>query len=426
VARRSLFGDVASLFNRSPVSTAPSRRSVFGDTSNRGIKAQLQAYGQVSTLYTVVSKIANSCSDVQWHLYRKKIDGRKRTAPNEIDRTEIVAHPALDLWSKPNDFFTQPMFVETVTQHQDLTGEQWWVIAFIGGTKIPGEIWPVSPDRMEPVPDPEKFIRGHLYTGPGGEKVSLEPEEVVFIKAPNPADPYRGLGPVEALMVDLDAERSTAEWNRQFFRNSAEPGGVLEVPGTLNDQEYNRLNAQWEENHRGVGNAHRVAILEAGTQWKSTVVSQRDMQFEQLRRLSTEKIMEAFAMHGHLLGKSADINRANADAAESTFARWILNPRLNRIKHALNTQLLPRYGAMASNIEFDYEDPSLEDQEAENARLTSRAQAAATLLGAGFDPAEVLQTVGLPEMKMAPPKPVPPALAPFQGGAVEEDTEDAA
>lgn len=424
--RRSLLGDVASLFNRSPVSVQPVRRSLFGDAGSRGIKAQLQAYGQVSTLFTVVSKIANSCSDVNWHLYRKKIDGRKRTAPNEIDRTEVVAHPALDLWNAPNPFFTQSMFVETVQQHQDLTGEQWWVIGFIGGTKIPGEIWPVSPDRMEPVPDPVKFIKGYLYTGPRGEKVALDVEEVIFIKAPNPADPYRGLGPVESLMIDLDAERSTAEWNRDFFRNSAEPGGVLEVPGTLNDDEFNRLNTQWDENHRGVGNAHRVALLEQGTTWKSTAVTQRDMQFSELRRLSTEKIMEAFTIHGHILGKSDDINRANAEAAESTYARWLLNPRLNRIKAALNTQLLPRYGALAANLEFDYEDPSLEDQAAENARLMARANAASTLISTGFEPKEVLQTVGLPEMKMAPPKPVPPALAPFQGGAPEEENADAA
>ncbi|NIS37117.1 MAG: phage portal protein, partial [Actinobacteria bacterium] len=73
------------------------------------------------------------------------------------------------------------------------------------------------------------FLAGFLYHGPNGEQVPLSLDEVIHIRYPNPLDPYRGLGPVQSAMIDLDSARYSAEWNRNFFVNSAEPGGHLET-----------------------------------------------------------------------------------------------------------------------------------------------------------------------------------------------------
>ena len=71
--------------------------------------------------------------------------------------------------------------------------------------------------------------------------------------------------------------------------------------------------------------------------------------------------MDAFAMRPHMLGIEETMNRANAEAAEDVFARWVLKPRLDRIKDTLNHQLLPLFGSSGAGLEFDFEDPSLED-----------------------------------------------------------------
>ncbi len=44
----------------------------------------------------------------------------------------------------------------------------------------------------------------------------------------------------------------------------AEPGGIIEVPTPLSDPDFDQLRDRWNEQHRGVANAHRVAILEHG------------------------------------------------------------------------------------------------------------------------------------------------------------------
>ena len=99
-----------------------------------------------------------------------------------------------------------------------------------------------------------------------------------------------------------------------------------------------------------------------------------------------------------MLGLTDDINRANAEAATEVFSQWVLRPRLERIRDALNSQLLPLFGSSGEGMEFDFEDPSPEESEAKDLRLESKARAADTLIKAGFDRKAVLETVGLPPM----------------------------
>lgn len=374
--------------------------------SSRGATAQLESMGSVSTLFAIVNRTAKAEAGVEWGLYRKAKSGKKE------DRVEVTSHAALDLWNKPNDFYTQSVFVEAGAQHKQLTGETWWVIAKDPRVPdLPLEMWVVRPDRIRPVPDPEKFLIGYMYTGPDGQDVALRKEDVIFIRTPHPTDPYRGIGPVQALLTDLDAARYSAEWNRNFFLNSAEPGGIIEVPNSLGDDEFDELRDRWNEQHKGVANAHRVAILEHG-KWVDRKFTQRDMQFADLRNLSREIIREAFGFPKPMLGSVDDVNRANGDAGERMFARWLCVPDLEAMRDALNYQLLPMYGRNGEGLEFDFKNPVPDDVESETKQLTARSNAAAVLVQAGFEPKGTLSAVGLPAIAFAGAPAVPPVAAP--------------
>lgn len=358
----------------------------------RGMESQMRAMGSVGTLFSIVNRTSNATAQVDWKLWRKSKSGRRE------DRIEVTSHAALDLWNKPNKFMPRQEFVETFQQHVDLVGEGWWVIAYHPMSTIPLEIWPVRPDRMTPVPSQKAFLAGYVYTSPDGEQIPLELHEVVQLRMPNPLDPYRGMGPVQSILTDLDATRYSAEWNRNFFLNSAEPGGIIEVPSALSDPDFDQLRSRWNEQHRGVANAHRVAILEHG-KWIDRKLSQRDMQFAELRSVSREVIREAFGIPAFALGEVADVNRATAESSKTWFAEQLTIPRLERIKAALNHDLLPLFGTTAQGLEFDYESPVPADPESEATQLTARANAAKALIEAGLTHASVLSATGLPDME---------------------------
>lgn len=368
--------------------------------------AQMAAYGAVGTLFSIVNRTSNATAQVNWRLYRKQVDGRRTTPGPERDRLEVTRHAIIDLWNMPNKFMTGMYFREACQQHLDLVGETTIVVGRSPLSDLPLELWPVRPDRIIPIPHPTEFLAGWVYIGPNGEKIPLGIDDVIQIKMPNPLDPYRGLGPVQAALVDIDSAKYSADWNRNFFINSAEPGGVLETDQELSDSEFKDLQDRWRESHQGISNAHRVAVLENGLKWKPTMFNPRDMQFVQLRNISRELIREAFGIHGHMLGNSQDINKANAEAGEISFARWIVFPRAQRWKDMLNTRLLPMFEA--DTVEWDHDRVVPEDREADDRERTSKANAVAALVGTGrYDPAGALKAFGLPDIDTIEPAPTP-------------------
>lgn len=388
---------LGTLFNKAPVPYIGRGGVTIPWRTPTGAEAQMRAMGSVGTLFAIVHRLSNATAQVEWNLYRQA-----RPGEDSGEREQVTRHLALDIWNKPNAFYSRQEFVETFQQHVDLTGEGWWVIARNKRAKLPLELWPVRPDRMAPIPDPDEFLTGYTYTTPDGTQIELEVDEVVQLKMPNPLDPYRGMGPVQTLLTDLDATKYSAEWNRNFFLNSAEPGGVIEFEKRLGDGEFKEMVTRWGEQHKGVANAHRVAIIEQG-KWIDRKYTNRDMQFTELRQLASETIREAFGFPKPMLGTVEDVNRANAEAAEVVFARWLIVERLERIKQVLNTRFLPLFGASGSGLEFDYASPVPEDREADNNELVAKSNAAALLSTAGWNAADVLETVGLPPMAFTAP-----------------------
>ncbi len=165
----------------------------------------------------------------------------------------------------------------------------------------------------------------------------------------------------------------------------------------MSDKEFNEFTERWRQQHQGVANAHRVAILE-NAKWTETNFSMTDMQFVELRNLPRELIREAFAFPKPMLGTVDDVNRANAEAGKEIMAEGQTIPRLYRWKNAVNTFLLPQF-SNGKALELDFDDPTPVNHEAADRERNSQAASAANLVKAGYDPADVALAMGLPEMK---------------------------
>lgn len=377
-----------------PVKYSSSYGSLFGDASSVETSAY-DAYGSVGTLFAIVDQRINAFSSVPWHLYRRM------SVRDESRRQEIMSHGFLTVWNRPNKFYTGRMFRQAVQQHLDLVGEGVILLQKFGNVVY--EMWPVRPDRITPVKHPTKYLTGYMYCAPDGEEVPLALDQVIHIKRPNPADPYRGMGPVQSVLNDIDAARYSAEWNRNFFVNGAKPGGIIQVDYRMNDDEFKDFLARWNYQHKGVSNAHRVAVLE-NAKWVDSNFSMSDMQFIELRNLPRELIREAFAFPKPMLGTVDDVNRANAEMGEVIFGRWQIQPICETWKDFVNVFLLPLF-QNGANLIHDYENPVPENREATDRRRDSQTKGWATLVNAGADPDDASDVVGLPRMKVvAAPK----------------------
>jgi HK97 family phage portal protein len=404
---KSLVGSLLNgLSNRAPVPLARVGRTnspvpaLFGAAGNDDVRL-METMGSVGTVFAIVSMLARSTASAQWHLYRKSKTGLKE------DRIEVTSHAALDLINRPNKFMTLQEMIETAQQHVDLTGEADVVLSLAG--KLPYEMWPIRPDKITCVPDPYEFIAGYVYRGPDGEAIPLSVNELMQIRMPNPIDPYNGLGPVQSILTDIDSAMYSTEWNKNFFLNSAEPGGVIQVDHRMEDDEYRQMRDRWGEQHKGVAQAHRVAIIEAGSQWVDRKITQRDMEFAELSTISRDKILEAFGFPKAMIGIVEDVNRANAETSEYVYTKWLIVPRLDRWRSMFNNDLLPMY-AGGDGLEFDYDSPVPTNSEDEVQMLAAKWQAVAWAVPLGYDPEDILVALDLPKVKFEKPEPPPPPV----------------
>ena len=397
---RGIGSAIRQATTRRPASGIPgSAPGLPGLIRRYGLEGQLSAFGATGTMFQIVTTLANATGRAPWAIYRKRAPREDPLNP----RRQILRHAALDLLASPNPFMTGQYLIEAVQQHVELVGEGYLLVVPHQAMDVPGELWPIRPDRMEPVPHPERFLLGWTYHGPEGEQISLDLDQVIPLIQPHPLDPYRGFGAVQAIMVELEVATMSAEWNRSFFRNGARPGAVIEHPRNIKDAELDKFQRQWEQRHHGVRNAHRVAVLEGGATFKEVKYTAEEMQLVESRKLTRDLLREAFGVSKTMLGDTEQVNRASAEAAQVVFARDKKRPRLERWRQAFNHNLLPLYGSIGANYEFDFDAEIPEDEAAQAAERNSKTAGAATLVNAGWDPQDVLLSMGLPAMRWVGP-----------------------
>jgi HK97 family phage portal protein len=368
--------------------------------------SQMEAYNAVGTLHQVVHTLSEDTSRVDWHMHRKRVRSSSRASKCELctqDNVDLLEeHPALTRWSKPNDFTTGQEFVEGQQQHIELTGEGYWVLDIVQAGMFGGpvEMWYCRPDRMSPVKSRTKFMLGWVYSGPDGEQVPLELNQVIQLKAPDPLDIYRGSGAVQTLLNDIRASVNSASFTEKFFENSAQPGGVIEVPAELEDHQWKRLTRQWREQHKGVSNAHRVAILENGMKWVDRSYSPKDLILTDLRKFSADQIREAFGFPEFASGKLENANRAASEASAAWYTQRLIVPRLDKIKDALNYRYLPLWGVTGNNVEFAYNNPVPPDEEMNIKKQDSQVDRYCKLVDSGVHPEDAAEICGLPQMRV--------------------------
>lgn len=339
--------------------------SFGGGLFSPGQQDGMTAYRDLGAAYGPIRRICQSVSQVKWSVYQQS-GGLGNTDRTLIDDAVAPArHPATALLTHPNPFMTWRRFAYLQQLWQLTLGGVYWLICDEGsspgltqqsGVSAGLELWPIRADRITPVPDPDQYLAGYWYTL-GVNQVWLPVTAVIPIGWPDPFDPLRFAGPLGALRTDLEAEGYAAQYNRNTFVNDARPGGVIEYETPLSRDRFDELNLRWREQHQGLANVKRTAIIEGG-KWVDVSQSNQDMQYLQLRHLTREEVMFALGMPFAMM-QSNEVNLANAQTAESVYFRFTLKDLLENIKEAVNERILWRLG---DNLTADYDLPAPEDE----------------------------------------------------------------
>ena len=335
-------------------------------------------------VHACVDAIADEIANIKISLF--KIG--KNDEPEEVQGE----HPILDVLNKANDFTTQFDLLSLSVNYLELAGEAPW---FIGKDEfgVPRAILLLRPDRLQVLADDsgETLVKGYEYDLGAGNRVQIGQDELVLIKYPDPDNIFRGRGTLVAAARTVDIDNVAEKWNLKFFTNSARPDSIFTTENKLTKAQLRRLKKDIKSRYGGVNNSHKTFILENGLDWKPMAISQKDMDFIEQQRFSRDKILSIFRVPKTIVAISDDVNRANAEAAQFSFARWTIQPKMRRIIEQLNEFFVPLF-PNSENLFLDFKSPVPEDEEKQAKILEGGVKA-------GFiTPNEAREARGLPQL----------------------------
>lgn len=308
--------------------------------------------------------IAKEVSQIDFALYQIGLKDGK------INYTEVDSNPILDLLDRFNDATTSSDGLYLTQSHKKLTGDSFWLLDKNGNTI--NNLYLLQPDKVTidlgtPTDATDKLIKGYEYKDSVDGKVVNQyypAEDVIHFKTPNPNNPYRGYGAVEAAADTIDIDNLTNETTREFFRNGAITNFVLSTEGKLTDEQLKRLKAELNSAYGGVRNAYKTMILSGGLKPEKLSYSNKEMEFLSQLEWYRDKLMVVFGNTKASLGLIDDVNRASFDSSIISWKRISVKPEMKAIVDTLNEFMLPFYG---TNYILGFKDPIPEDR---NAKLT--------------------------------------------------------
>lgn len=292
---------------------------------------------------------------------RRKVLGPEMMYTKIEDIEEVEDSPLVTLLENPNPHTTKADYWERETLHLELRGNSFWEFvgskenSFISESNPPIEMHLLNPDNVLIVPDKKEYLRGFLYEI-NGHHIPFEPDEVNHRKYIDPGEEYYGMTAIEAMTDTLKMERRLLKYNQAFFKNQARPDGVLTTEQKLNDRVFDRVRQQWEEKYKGIRNAHKVAILEQGLDFKNIAISQKEADFIETRKMNRQDILAAYKVPPIIVGLET-INRATAEVQERIFWENNIKPKAMKRDTAYNSRVAVLFGQDLF-IETDFSDIS--------------------------------------------------------------------
>lgn len=283
----------------------------------------------VVAVYACVRVLAETVASLPLHLYR-------RLQPRGRERA--TAHPLYwILHARPNPEMDRMPFWEALLGHAALRGTAYAEIQRDRDARVTA-LWPLNPSKMAP----DRTREGRLfwrYRLPDGAEKLYDRAEILNVPGFG-SNGITGYSPIALHAEAIGLAQDTQTFASEFFRNDATPGGVLAAKDTLSDEAYARMKASWEDAHKGVGNAHRVAILEEGVCWQQIGLNSRDTQFIEQRRFSVEEAARLFRLPPHAIGDLSHATFSNIEHQGLELVTMSLRPWAERFEQAIERCLL--------------------------------------------------------------------------------------
>jgi HK97 family phage portal protein len=277
------------------------KHSIGGIQSGAGVVVNRQRASGLSAVAACVRVLSHHTSMLPLILYRKEGEKKLHDTANSL---------YLLLKIKPNEWQNSVGWRNMMLRHLLLRGNAFnYIVRGMGGRIT--ELIPLDPDRMI-VKQDDDLKKTFEYTRSKGGRVIYQQREILHFMGDSD-DGLIGLNPIQLYRETIGDGIGIRQHGSSYYRNGAQAGSILELPGSSDQESKAALRADFEAMHRGSENAHRVAILDKGITYKPMTVSMHDAQYIESKKLSRTEIAAIFGVPPHMIAALENATFSNIE-----------------------------------------------------------------------------------------------------------------
>lgn len=310
-----------------PKAWNPSLWNLYGAQSVSGETVTPDTALTYSAYFNAITLISGTIGALPLHLMQRK-DKSKRLADDRI--MYRVMH------DYANPYMTAMAFRECLMAHILGWGNGYAEKIRNGYGELIA-LWPITPNRVTPMMmDGELVYRIQM---PAGQPVVLPRERVLHVAGLG-FDGFLGYSIAAMARKSIGLGMAMETFGSRFFGEGTHPGVIVEHPTKLSPEAHSNLKKSLSDTYSGLGNSHRLMLLEEGMKFQKIVIDPKDSQFLESRQFNIPEIARWFNLPPHKLKDLTKSSFSNIESEQISFVTDSILPWLVRLEQNFNMQLL--------------------------------------------------------------------------------------
>jgi HK97 family phage portal protein len=332
MAGPTLFSRVKDFFIRSlslndPKSWDRSLWTLNGSVSLSGENVTEETALGYAPIWNAVSLISGTIGALPLHLMQRKGDAKRIADDRKMYQ---VMH---DQW---NPYMTAMAGRECLMAHV-LTWGNGYAEKVLNGYGEVVQLWPITPNRVRPVMSDGELV--YRITLPIGPDVILSREKVLHVPGLG-FDGFMGYSVISMARKSIGLGMSMETFGSLYFGQGTHPGVIVSHPGKLGPEAYANMKGALTEAYSGLGQSHRLMLLEEGLKMEKVGIPNNDSQFLESRNFQIPEIARWFNLPPHKLKDLTRSSFSNIESEQISFVTDSILPWLVRLEQNYQMQLL--------------------------------------------------------------------------------------
>lgn len=261
---------------------------------------------------------------------------------------QVRDHPMLRLMQRPNHFYTGPILWMATITDWSVDGNAYW-LKLRNRIGVVKELWWAPSWMIDPRSDDEKeFITHYEYRAGTGERMRLDPADVVHFRFGMDADdPRKGYSPLKSVLREVYTDDEAAAFTASLLKNMGVPGLVVspKTGVTIATDEAKETKKFLQDKFSGDQRGEPL-VMTGATEIAQFGFSPEQMLLRELRRIPEERVSAVLGVPAIVAGLGAGLDRSTftnmGEAREMAYESNII-PSQRIIAEDVRFQLLNEF-----------------------------------------------------------------------------------